>query len=169
MGTGAGGAGKGQSKGNKPGSGAGQGGGGGNGIGTGAGTPTTKKGGVKSAGAYQDPSTAPASNRLLNRETETHTIRDDQFNRLFAPGDKGNSTRVKGKIGKQGKETVSYTRGAPDKASATVPYYEVYGQYAPAAEKALNREDIPVNYKKQVKQYFDSLRPADKTERKGKP
>lgn len=79
--------------------------------------------------------------------------------RLYAPGDATKNTRVKGKIGKKGKETVSYTKGAPDRAAATVPYYEVLGQYAPAAESALNREDIPANYKKQVKDYFDSLRP----------
>jgi hypothetical protein len=49
--------------------------------------------------------------------------------------------------------------GAPDKAAAHVPYYDVYGQYAPAAESALNREDIPATYKRQVKDYFDALRP----------
>jgi hypothetical protein len=47
-----------------------------------------------------------------------------------------------------------------------VPYYEVYSQYAPAAESAMNREDIPAGYKKQVRTYFDALKPG-KTEPAG--
>ena len=85
--------------------------------------------------------------------------RDDQYARLYAPDGKTPNTRVKGKRGEKGRETMSYFRGAPDQATATVPYYEVYGDYAPAAESALNREDIPATYKKQVKDYFDSLNP----------
>lgn len=73
------------------------------------------------------------------------------------------SIRVTGKRGEKGKETVSFVKGAPDKASSTVPYYDVYERYAPAAENALNREDIPANYKKQVKSYFDALRPGSGT------
>lgn len=85
--------------------------------------------------------------------------KDDKYARLYAPDGKTPDTRVKGRRGDKGKETVSYFRGAPDQATASVPYYDVYGSYAPAAESALNREDIPTTYKKQVKDYFDSLRP----------
>jgi hypothetical protein len=67
------------------------------------------------------------------------------------------NTRVIGKRGEKGKETISYFRGAPDKAEANTPYYNVYSRYAPAAENALHREDIPASYKKQVKSYFDAL------------
>jgi hypothetical protein len=84
---------------------------------------------------------------------------DDQYARLYAPDGKTPNTRLQGKRGKKGKETVTYFRGAPDQATANVPYYDVYGQYAPAAESALNRDDIPATYKKQVKDYFDALRP----------
>lgn len=58
---------------------------------------------------------------------------------------------------------MSFFRGAPDKATSNVPYYDVYSQYAPAAESALNREDIPASYRRQVKDYFDSLRPPAKS------
>ena len=86
--------------------------------------------------------------------------KDDKYARLYAPKGKTPDTRLKGRRGEKGKETVSFFRGAPDQAAASVPYYDVYGAYAPAAEKALNREDIPLTYKKQVKDYFDSLNPG---------
>lgn len=137
----------------------------GNGIGSGAGTPTTKKDPVGAAGAYMDPTKGP-DNKDLNRATENHEIKDDQFNRIYAPDGKENNTRVTGKRGTKGKETVTYIKGAPDQANSKVPYYDVYGRYAPAAESAMNREDIPANYKKQVKSYFDSIAP-DKAKRSG--
>lgn len=156
MGDSAGGAGKGS--GNSEGKGKGR-----NGIGSGAGTPTKEKDPLGAAGGYQDPTKGPAGNKSLNRQTETHEIKDDQLARIYAPNGNMPNTRVTGKRGNKGKETISYIKGAPDRATSTVPYYEVYGQYAPAAESALNREDIPTNYKKQVKSYFDSLRPPQKS------
>jgi hypothetical protein len=85
--------------------------------------------------------------------------KDDRYARLYAPDGATPNTKVKGRRGEKGRETTSFVRGAPDKAAAHVPYYDVYGQYAPAAESALNREDIPATYKRQVKDYFDALRP----------
>jgi len=122
---------------------------------------------------YQDARNAPAGNKNLNHPMQTNEVRNDNFGRLYAPDGKMANTRVKGKRGEKGKETISYFRGAPDKANAKVPYYEVYGQYAPAAESALNREDIPSSYKKQVKDYFDALNPGKRSSgtvsEKGKP
>jgi hypothetical protein len=120
---------------------------------------------VNAPTAYTDPTKGP-DNKGLNRKTENHEIKNDQFNRLYAPDGGQNSTRVTGKRGQKGKETVTYIKGAPDQANATVPYYDVYGRYAPAAESALNREDIPANYKKQVKSYFDSIAPEKKPGRR---
>lgn len=114
-------------------------------------------------GAYQDANSAPANNKNLNLATQNANVKDDQFNRLYAPDGKMNNTRVTGKRGDKGKETVQFIKGAPDKADAKVPYYEVFGNYAPAAESAMNREDIPSNYKKQVKDYFDAIRPGSKS------
>ncbi len=129
----------------------------GNGIGSGAG----KVGGERIVGNrsdYTDSRTAPAGNKDLNRKMQKTPVTSDKGFRLTVPT--GNTTKVAGKRGEKGREMVSYTRGAPDKATASVPYYEVYGKYAPTAEKALSREDIPATYKKQVKEYFDSLRPS---------
>jgi tetratricopeptide (TPR) repeat protein len=131
----------------------------GNGIGSGAG----KVGGdrvVGKATAYTDPRTAPQGNKSLNRDMQKALVKTDKGFRLTVP--KGNNTRVAGKRGEKGREMVTYTQGAPDKATASVPYYEVYGKYAPTAEKALSREDIPTTYKKQVKEYFEALRPTGK-------
>jgi hypothetical protein len=93
------------------------------------------------------------------QDPDFKALKDGKYARLYAPGGKTPDTRVTGKRGTKGKETLSYFRGAPDQAQAQVPYYDVFERYAPAAESALNREDIPATYKKQVKDYFDSLRP----------
>jgi hypothetical protein len=107
---------------------------------------SVRKGGPQTGARRQDPNYKPNL--------------DDQYARLYAPDGKTPNTRVQGKRGQKGKETVSYFRGAPDQATAATPYYEVYENYAPAAESAMNREDIPTAYKKQVKDYFDSIQPS---------
>jgi hypothetical protein len=146
--------------------GGGQGKGSGNGIGSGAGKLGGPKPKTEKWSPYLDAKDAPKENKFLNRKTQNSNARDDNFSRLYA-GQMPN-TRVTGKRGEKGKETISYFRGAPDKADAKVPYYEVYGQYAPAAESALNREDIPTNYKKQVKDYFEALNPSSDSKSGGK-
>ena len=138
----------------------GDGDGGINAIGSGVGKLGGKKPNVGKSGKYVNAKYAPKQNAKLNRKTQTNTVRDDQFARLFIPGP--NATKLTGKRGESGKETTSFFRGAPDKANSSVPYYEVYGRYAPAAESALSRDDIPQTYKKQVKSYFDALRPGGK-------
>ena len=44
---------------------------------------------------------------------------------------------ITGKRGEKGKETIQFIKGAPDRANSKVPYYEVFGNYAPAAENAM--------------------------------
>ena len=100
-----------------------------------------------------------AQSGLRRRDPDFKPNIDEEYARLYAPDGKTPNTRVQGKRGKKGKETVSYFRGAPDAATASTPYYEVYDNYAPAAEAAMNREDIPASHKKQVKDYFDAIRP----------
>ena len=129
----------------------------GNGIGSGVGKPGGNRT-VEKATAYTDARTGPAGNKNLNRKMQNMPVTSDKGFRLTVPT--GNTTKVSGKRGEKGREMVSYTQGAPDKATASVPYYEVYSKYAPTAEKALSREDIPASYKKQVKGYFDALRPS---------
>jgi hypothetical protein len=135
----------------------------GKGPGNGIGSEAGKVGGervVNKATAYTDISTGPAGNKNLNRKMQQTPLTSDKGMRLSVPT--GNMTKVAGKRGEKGREMVTYTQGAPDKATASVPYYEVYGKYAPTAEKAMSREDIPATYKKQVKEYFDALRPGGK-------
>lgn len=50
--------------------------------------------------------------------------------------------------------------GAPEKATpSAVPYYKVYPSYVKEAERAINSEDVPPAYRRQVKAYFDALKP----------
>jgi len=51
-------------------------------------------------------------------------------------------------------------RGAPGATGdSTVPYYDVYPDYAARAETAINADNIPVNERKRVKDYFGALDP----------
>lgn len=50
------------------------------------------------------------------------------------------------------------TKGAPDTTAPTaVPYTKVYSNYSKAAEKALDKEQVPPAYRARVKDYFSSL------------
>ena len=133
-----------------------------NSIGSGEGKLGGPKPKTVKGGKYLDANYGPKENKDLNRQKREDKARDDKGSRLYAPDGKENNTRITGKKGDKGKETVSYFKGAPDKANSSVPYYEVYSKYAPAAENAMSREDIPASYKKQVKTYFDSLKPKPK-------
>jgi len=51
-------------------------------------------------------------------------------------------------------------KGAPEQQQAVSPYYKAYGDYKKTAESALDKEEIPAAYRKQVKQYFESIGPS---------
>lgn len=101
---------------------------------------------------------------MQKQKTVNKFVREERFGRLYTPnGGRIPATRLTGKRGNKGRETVSYFRdgaAAAEQAESSVPYYDVYERYAPAAESAMNREDIPTAYKKQIKDYFEALRPA---------
>lgn len=62
-------------------------------------------------------------------------------------------------IGESGQMQKLEVEGAPDPhAKSGVPYFEVYPQYRTAAEKAMTRQEVPVEHRKRVRDYFDSLR-----------
>ena len=130
-----------------------------NSIGTGHKKPGGAKPKTEKGGAYLDARDAPKENRDLKNPAGKSPVRDDQFSRLYAPDGKNVNTRIKGQRGETGKETITFMKGAPGKAEASTPYYEAYSRYAPAAEQAMHRDDIPANYRQQVKDYFDSLKP----------
>ena len=51
-------------------------------------------------------------------------------------------------------------KGAPERgAKANIPYYESYARQRKVAENAVNKENIPAPYRKQVKDYFESIKP----------
>ena len=125
-----------------------------NGIGSEAGKLGGKKPPTEKGGAYLDARDAPENNKNLKNKSQNANVRDDKFNRIYAPDGKNPNTRVKGQRGDKGKETVTFMKGAPGKADASTPYYDVYEKYAPAAEEAVKRDDIPANYRQQVRDYF---------------
>ena len=49
--------------------------------------------------------------------------------------------------------------GTPDPTQDKAAYYSVVPDRVRAAESTLNREEIPTGYKKQVKDYFESIQP----------
>jgi hypothetical protein len=67
-------------------------------------------------------------------------------------------TMVKGTKG-QGESTLRSVRGGPDRIDPSASYYEVYPNARRAAEDALNKEQVPAGFKRQVKEYFDSIAP----------
>jgi hypothetical protein len=73
---------------------------------------------------------------------------------------KGYVTKSSTKVGSEGMVfSAGETKGAPDTpGTSSVPYYKVYGSYKKSAEKAMSKEDVPPAYRKQVKNYFDSLK-----------
>jgi hypothetical protein len=58
-------------------------------------------------------------------------------------------------------------KGAPGEEEGKMPFYQVFGRYQKAAEAELHREEIPAAFRKQIKDYFDSITPTGDTE-KGK-
>ena len=51
-------------------------------------------------------------------------------------------------------------KGEPERGAKTaIPYYEAYSRQRKVAENAVNKENIPAPYRKQVKEYFESIKP----------
>lgn len=66
---------------------------------------------------------------------------------------------VKGVRNGSDAELVQQYQGDPDAgARSGTPYYEANGQARHASESAVDRENIPAQYRPQVKAYFDHLK-----------
>jgi hypothetical protein len=74
------------------------------------------------------------------------------------PGNKKDNL-VKGQQDPRGKKLSRSYMGTPDPTQDRAAYYSVVPDKLKAAESSLNREDIPAGYKKQVKEYFESIQP----------
>ena len=67
--------------------------------------------------------------------------------------------QVKGERSKEGNELKQDYTGDPEAFKSNTPYFQAYVSSRKQAENSLNKENIPVAYKKQVRDYFDSIRP----------
>jgi len=54
---------------------------------------------------------------------------------------------------------ITYQAGPDGAQRSTVPYYRAYAQARRTAESAVERENIPAEYRRQVKEYFESIKP----------
>ncbi len=67
--------------------------------------------------------------------------------------------KVKGERQKNGQELQMNFTGDPEAFKSNAAYYSVYSSGKKQAESTLNKENIPPTYKKQVKEYFENIRP----------
>ena len=56
------------------------------------------------------------------------------------------------------------TEGKPTPAKGFVPYSEIYKDSKQQAEDAMDKEEVPANYKEYVKNYFESIDPKKENE-----
>jgi hypothetical protein len=67
---------------------------------------------------------------------------------------------VKGVRNQNNSEMVQQYKGNPEQGvRAGTPYYEVYQQQRRSAESPVNKENIPAAYRRQVKEYFEAIKP----------
>jgi len=69
------------------------------------------------------------------------------------------NAQVKGERSKEGNELQQSFTGDPEAFKSNTPYYQAFVSSRKQAESSLNKENIPVAYKKQVRDYFDSIKP----------
>jgi hypothetical protein len=70
------------------------------------------------------------------------------------------NTKIKGQRRKPSSDPTITYRGDPERGvKSGTPYYQVYTQQRSASENPVNRENIPAAYRKQVKDYFESIKP----------
>ena len=66
---------------------------------------------------------------------------------------------VKGMQDPKGQNLSRSYMGTPDPTQDKAAYYSIVPEKLKASEATLNREDIPTGYKKQVRDYFESIQP----------
>lgn len=68
------------------------------------------------------------------------------------------AAKVEGEAG-EGASFENILRGAGEKTASTVEYRELFNNYAPEAEEAVFKENIPLGSKYYIKRYFEGIRP----------
>jgi hypothetical protein len=105
------------------------------------------------------PNVATAENRQGNASPgDTAPI---DYEQLYSPSNYAHSVRderVKGKVDfSKPPQKVEEIRSAPETQEALVGYSNVIGSYIDGEEKAVQREQVPVEMQEAVKAYFDQL------------
>jgi len=95
------------------------------------------------------------------RQSLDRAYQERQFVKIYAPEYtkvRSEDRFVPGKLG-QGPimGTVEIMGEPKDKEEAFVPYRQVLPTYRQAAEEALEKENIPLEYRQYIREYFDNL------------
>ncbi len=114
--------------------------------------PSSQQGNPQT-GEAKDPSGRPGSERDFGTT-------DSPFGDRTDPVEKGADGALKGQLGEG--ESLSMTMPAAGDGSKTSRrYQELYEAMAPAAENAVEQENIPLGSRFFIKRYFESIRPAE--------
>lgn len=117
-------------------------------------SPSARDGeGLPQPGDAQEPSGRPGSERDFGTT-------DTPFGAKKDPADSGTDTALKGKLA-DGESLSMMLPTAGDTTKATRRYKELYNAMAPAAENAVEQENIPLGSRFFIKRYFKSIRPKE--------
>jgi hypothetical protein len=76
------------------------------------------------------------------------------------PSRRAPNTMVKGRRNMNPTELVQQYKGDPEAGTRSgTPYYDVYQQQRRAAESPVSKENIPAAMRRQVKEYFEGIKP----------
>ena len=116
-----------------------------------SGTPNPH--GQPQPGNANEPSGRPGSERDFGTT-------DTPFGAKNDPGNGGADTALKGKLA-DGESLSMMLPTAGDTSKAARRYKELYNAMAPAAENAVEQENIPLGSRFFIKRYFESIRPKE--------
>ncbi len=110
-----------------------------------------------------EPAPANGSNQVEDRTNgETRDTASTDFDGLYAPENTAHGNRderVHGKIDFSAPpQKVEEIRSVPEDQKALRDYQGIVGAYTDGEEKAMQQEQVPLEYQELVKQYFDELK-----------
>ncbi|MBD3184733.1 hypothetical protein GF312_20800 [Candidatus Poribacteria bacterium] len=76
----------------------------------------------------------------------------------------GYDTELEGQVDESGKSVSVDMIEKQGRKKATVPYSEIYMEYRDAADENISRNSIPWTYRKHVKDYFDAIKPKERSD-----
>ena len=69
---------------------------------------------------------------------------------------------IKGQVNQRGQQLSRKYKDNPDLNPSSAAYVQAYPEFKKAAESAMQREEIPLAHRKQVRDYFDAITPKTK-------